>query len=160
MRARRTAQLVTAAAAAVACVTAAGPAVAAAARPSHHAPRFRVRVILDGARLTHTFIPSGSAARKTGPLSSPDDITMLGGHLFAGFQNGVGPQGEPSADGNTDSTVVEFSTAGLPKVRVRSAHAWETDDLRWVPAGEVGQLDLHPGFRQTWEAELREEVTG
>ena len=50
--------------------------------------------------------------------------------------------------------VVEFSTAGLPKVRVRSAHAWETDDLRWVPAGEVGKLELHPGFRQTWEAEL------
>jgi hypothetical protein len=112
MRAWRTAQLVTAAAAAVACVTAAGPAVAAAARPSHHAPGFRVRVVLDGAKLTHTFTPSGSATRKAEPLSSPDDITMLGGHLFAGFQNGVGPQGEPSADGNTDSTVVEFSTGG------------------------------------------------
>ena len=71
-----------------------------------------VRVVLDGASLQHTFIPSGPATAKTEALSSPDDITMLGGHLFAGFQNGVGPQGEPSADGNTDSTVVEFTPAG------------------------------------------------
>jgi hypothetical protein len=112
MRVRRTAQLVTAAAAVVACVSAAGPALATVSRAARPVPRFRARVVLDGARLKHTFTPAGTATRKTEPLSSPDDITMLGGHLFAGFQNGVGPQGEPSADGNTDSTVVEFTTAG------------------------------------------------
>src|ERR1700722_18751315 len=112
MRVRQTIRLVTASAAAVACLAAAGPAVAAASRPAHQGPRFRVRVILDGAALSHSFIPAGATASKREALSSPDDITTLGGHLFAGFQNGVGPQGQPSADGNTDSTVVEFTPAG------------------------------------------------
>jgi hypothetical protein len=31
--------------------------------------------------------------------------------LFTAFQNGVGSQGEPSTDGNLDSTVVEFNRA-------------------------------------------------
>jgi hypothetical protein len=48
----------------------------------------------------------------TEPLSSPDDITMLGHDLFTTFQNGVGPQGQPSADGNTDSTIVVYTTHG------------------------------------------------
>jgi hypothetical protein len=37
---------------------------------------------------------------------------MTGGNLFTGFQNGVGPQGQASTDGNRDSTVVEFTPAG------------------------------------------------
>jgi hypothetical protein len=36
----------------------------------------------------------------------------LGGHLYVGFQNGVGSQGEPSSSGNLDSTLVEFTPAG------------------------------------------------
>jgi hypothetical protein len=47
-------------------------------------------------------------------LSKPDDITRLGDNLFVGFQNGVGPQGEPSADGNQDSTIVELTLSGQP----------------------------------------------
>lgn len=112
MTVRRTATLAVASAAALASLVLAGPALAAGSHPAHHASPFRVRVILNGASLKHTFIPSGSATAKTEALSGPDDITMLGGHLFAGFQNGVGPQGQPSADGNTDSTVVEFTPAG------------------------------------------------
>jgi hypothetical protein len=112
MTVRRTATLAVASAAALASLALAGPALAAGSHPAHHASPFRVRVILNGASLKHTFIASGSATAKTEALSSPDDITMLGGHLFAGFQNGVGPQGQPSADGNTDSTVVEFTPAG------------------------------------------------
>ncbi len=45
-------------------------------------------------------------------LSNPDDITRLGNDLFVGFQNGVGPQGQASTDGNLDSTVVELSLTG------------------------------------------------
>ena len=45
-------------------------------------------------------------------ISGPDDITSFGDHIFVGFQNGVGPQGEPSTTGNTDSTVVEFNLKG------------------------------------------------
>lgn len=114
MTARRTALAAIAATATVACFAAAGPAIASALHPaqSRSAPQYRVRVILDGAKLTHTFVPAGSSNPATEPLSSPDDVTLLGGRLFVAFQNGVGPQGEPSSDGNTDSTVVAFTQAG------------------------------------------------
>jgi len=36
----------------------------------------------------------------------------LGGNLYVGFQDGVGSQGEASASGNLDSTLVEFTPAG------------------------------------------------
>ena len=36
----------------------------------------------------------------------------LGGKLYAGFQNGVGSQGEVAPSGNLDSTLVEFTSAG------------------------------------------------
>ena len=37
---------------------------------------------------------------------------MIGGKLFVGFQNGVGPQGQASTDGNRDGAVVEFTPNG------------------------------------------------
>jgi hypothetical protein len=75
-------------------------------------PGYQVRQILNGMRLRHTFTPAGSAARRSEALADPDDITVLGQDLYTAFQDGVGPQGQPSADGNTDSTVVEFTAAG------------------------------------------------
>jgi hypothetical protein len=36
----------------------------------------------------------------------------LGGHLYVGFQNGVGSQGEVAPSGSLDSTLVEFTPAG------------------------------------------------
>ncbi len=36
----------------------------------------------------------------------------LGGNLYAGFQHGVGSQGEASTSGNLDSTLVEFTPSG------------------------------------------------
>jgi hypothetical protein len=45
-------------------------------------------------------------------LSAPDDITAMGGSIFVAWQNGVGPQGEPAPNGNTQSTVVEYSSNG------------------------------------------------
>ena len=68
--------------------------------------------MLNGAKLRHSFTPSGSARTRSEALADPDDITVLGHDIYTAFQNGVGPQGEPSTDGNTDSTVVEFTAAG------------------------------------------------
>jgi len=75
-------------------------------------PPFHVSEVLSGGSLHHTFTPVGSAVAKTEPLSHPDDITRLGDDLFVGFQNGVGPHGQASTDGNLDSTVVELSLTG------------------------------------------------
>ena len=69
--------------------------------------------MLSGGSLQHTFTTASSGAPQTEHLANPDDLTVLGDHLFVGFQNGVGPQGEPSkATGNLDSTVVEFTATG------------------------------------------------
>jgi len=78
------------------------------------APAFNVTDILSGASLHHTFMPTGSSVPQSEVLSKPDDITRLGDDLFVGFQNGVGTQGEPSADGNRDSTIVELTLRGHP----------------------------------------------
>lgn len=96
-------------------------AAAAAAAPAHvrpsaarhpHGSQLKVRQILNGAKLHHSFTVAGSSTRKTEALAGPDDITVLGHHIFTAFQNGVGSQGEPSTDGNTASTVVEFTASG------------------------------------------------
>jgi len=78
-------------------------------------PGFRSTIILSGSKLHHRFTPVGVAAATatvTESLTNPDDITRLGNSIFVGFQNGVGPQGQPSTDGNPDSTVVEFTSTG------------------------------------------------
>jgi hypothetical protein len=78
-------------------------------------PGFQATQIVSGSSLHHTFTPVGStttASTATETLSKPDDITQLGDELFVGFQNGVGPQGEPNLHGNTDSTIVQFSQSG------------------------------------------------
>jgi len=89
---------------------AAGAAVAQAGDSAPHAAAaqsaFTNKVFASGASLSHG-TPKGKQ-----PLSAPDDITYLGGHIFVGFQNGVGPQGEASPTGDKDSTVVEFDQAG------------------------------------------------
>ena len=76
------------------------------------ARHYRVRRILNGMKLRHRFTPAGSGTRRSEPLTSPDDITVLGHHIYTAFQNGIGPQGQPSSDGNTDSTIVEFTATG------------------------------------------------
>jgi hypothetical protein len=77
-----------------------------------HPARYQVRPILLGSKLHHTFVPAGTNKRESEPLSQPDDITHIGSEVFTGFQNGIGPQGQASTDGNLDSTIVEFTTAG------------------------------------------------
>jgi hypothetical protein len=75
---------------------------------------FTVHQILSGTTLTHEFTPADSATPSTEELADPDDITELGGNIFVGFQNGVGPQGQAGTDGNLDSTVVELKRNGDP----------------------------------------------
>jgi hypothetical protein len=52
-------------------------------------------------------------------LSAVDDITNMGGSIFVAWQNGVGPKGEPAANGNTQSTVVQYSRSG------RNLQSWQ-----------------------------------
>ena len=75
-------------------------------------PTYHVRQILSGQSLHHWYTRAGSRKKHRESLTKPDDITMIGGRLFVGFQNGVGPQGQASTDGNRDSTVVEFTPNG------------------------------------------------
>ena len=81
---------------------------AAASSASGTATGFVSRPFATGVTVTHS-TPSGKA-----PVTQPDDITTIGGHLFVCFQNGVGPQGEPSqpTKGVVDSTIVDFSSSG------------------------------------------------
>jgi hypothetical protein len=79
---------------------------AAAGGPLH------VTQVAFGGKLRHTFRAGGAGAPRAEALSHPDDITRLGQDVFVTFQNGVGPQGEASPDGNLDSTIAEFTLAG------------------------------------------------
>ena len=76
-------------------------------------PTYNVRTILSGKSLHHWYTKAGSKQQHSEPLTQPDDITRIGNHLFTGFQNGVGPQGQASTDGNRDSTIVEFTLSGV-----------------------------------------------
>jgi hypothetical protein len=71
-----------------------------------------VKQIIFGTTLKHSYQPNGKGAVRTEHLTQPDDLVALGGNLYVGFQNGVGPQGEASPSGNLDSTLVEFTPAG------------------------------------------------
>ena len=75
-------------------------------------PSYYVRQIVSGQSLHHRYTRAGSRQPHRESLTQPDDITMTGGNLFTGFQNGVGPQGQASTDGNRDSTIVEFAPNG------------------------------------------------
>jgi hypothetical protein len=87
----RTAKIPAAAAAVTAGLLAAGLPIAAAspaaagARQHAMAPHYRVRQILNGMKLRHTFVLAGSTKRRSGPLANPDDITVLGRHLYTAF---------------------------------------------------------------------------
>jgi hypothetical protein len=72
----------------------------------------QVTRIAYGKKLHHTFLPNGKGTAHTEALASPDDIADLHGNIFVTFQNGVGPQGQASPDGNLDSTIVEFTQSG------------------------------------------------
>jgi hypothetical protein len=64
--------------------------------------------------------------------SSPDDICRLGDEVFVGYQNGVGPNGEPNASGGTASTIVEYNRDGSVV-------------NQWSVTGKVDGLGSDPG---------------
>ena len=67
------------------------------------------------AATTGVALPAGfhaSVFASGGKLTGPDDITQLNGHVYVGYQNGVGPNGDPSSTGNTTGTVVEYTLQG------------------------------------------------
>jgi hypothetical protein len=73
---------------------------AAGAGPAHWDVRVLARnpvVRVDGKRLK---------------LSSPDDVTELGGRIFVTWQNGVGPQGQPAGNGIVFSVITEYAPGG------------------------------------------------
>jgi hypothetical protein len=84
----------------------------AAATTHQPAPTYHVRVLLSGKNLHHRYTKAGSPEQHAEPLAAPGGITYLDGHLFTAFQNGVGPHGQASRDGNRDSTIVEFTLSG------------------------------------------------
>jgi hypothetical protein len=109
---------------------AAGAAPAAARRGSESswaagAAIFTSRVFATGNDITDR-IPRG---RET--ISRPDDITYMNGRIYVGFQNGVGPQGQASASGNTRSTIVAFNRWGRPVAK-------------WNVAGKCDGLTADP----------------
>jgi hypothetical protein len=87
-------------------------ALPASAKVQWPTPTYTVRVILSGKSLHHWYTKAGSRKRYSEPLADPDDVTRFGNDLFTTFQNGVGPQGQASPDGNRDSTIVEFTLYG------------------------------------------------
>ncbi|MGH2718677.1 MAG: hypothetical protein ACRDJU_08875 [Actinomycetota bacterium] len=103
---------IVAAATATATLIAGGLAATAASASGSRATPQRLVTVLNGADLQHSFTPVSGPGTVTETLSAPDDITRDGSNLFTAFQNGVGPQGQPSTSGNTDSTVVEFTATG------------------------------------------------
>jgi hypothetical protein len=71
---------------------------------------FTVKQLILGETLKHSFQPNGTGAMQTEHLVQPDDIAALRGHLYVGFQNNLGPQGEVAGSGNLDSTLVGTRT--------------------------------------------------
>ena len=51
-------------------------------------------------------------AQGTSSVIKPDDITIIGGKIFIGFQNGVGSDGIAASTGETKSTVQEYDQTG------------------------------------------------
>ena len=59
-----------------------------------------------------TKVFSNGSINNTPSTTQPDDITLMGGNIFIGRQNGVGSDGAPSKSGITNSTVQEFDKTG------------------------------------------------
>jgi hypothetical protein len=87
---------------------------------------FASRVFATGNEISH---PIAGGGHET--ISQPDDITYLNGRIYVGFQNGVGPQGQASGSGNSDSTIVAYDLSGRPVTK-------------WNVAGKCDGLTADP----------------
>jgi hypothetical protein len=70
-------------------------------------------------------------AAGSGATNLPDDIVRLDGKIFVGYQNGVGPMGQPGPGGITTSTVIEYDDAG-------------NVINQWTPTGRIDGLGADP----------------
>jgi hypothetical protein len=98
-----------------------------AATPRQGYPSYQVKQVLYGADLRH----KNSHTGKNEALSQPAAITQSGGTAYAAFDNGVGTQGQASASGNLDSTIVQFAPGG-------------SVSGQWDVAGQVAGLGANP----------------
>ncbi|HEY8319845.1 MAG TPA: hypothetical protein VIG76_13570 [Amnibacterium sp.] len=114
-RARYRAIIAGTALAAAAVGTASTPATAA---PRHPESGFTVR-----------------AFPAVGSESKPDDLTRLGNAIYVAFQNGVGPKGEASPTGVTESRIQQYSLSGEP-------------GASWAVTGKVDGLTADPAHRR------------
>jgi hypothetical protein len=94
------------------CSSSSSTSSAPSASPSAPSGTLTVKQIAFGTTLHHSFQPGGTGTATTASLSQPDDLVAVGGHIYVGFQNGVGSQGEPAPSGNLNSTLVEFTPTG------------------------------------------------
>jgi len=114
-------------------------------------PTYNVRTILSGKSLHHWYYKAGSKKRHSEPLTLPDDITRIGNDLFTGFQNGVGPQGQASTDGNSDSTIVEFTLSGVVVNQKRSSGPSTALDRHCVPSHhQRPSSEITTGIDPSW----------
>jgi hypothetical protein len=134
---RKTATLAVAGVAVAAGATTAGLlASAASAAPASHAsqkqnPSYQVRDVLYGWNQSH----KNSHTGKPEELTDPAGLTQYDGSLYAAFTNGVGSQGQASASGNLDSTIVEFTPGG-------------SVEAQWDVAGQAEGLAANPSTGQ------------
>ncbi|MFZ0215768.1 MAG: hypothetical protein WAM30_07465, partial [Candidatus Dormiibacterota bacterium] len=82
-----------------------------------------------GLQLPRGFVSVAFTAN--GSVTQPDDITRLDHNLFVAYQNGVGSKGEPAANGQTESTVVEFAP-------------WGSELASWNVVGKVDGMTADP----------------
>jgi hypothetical protein len=99
-----------------------------------------VKQLAFGSKLHHTF--QVGSVWHTDALTGPDDLSSFGAivgggnaprgaGIYVAFQNGVGAQGEPSSDGNVDSTIAAFTFGG------REVRQWDV-------TGKVDGLTVDP----------------
>jgi hypothetical protein len=110
-RCTRVAQIAALAAIAVLGLTACGSSsnnkkTTSTAAQTHTASGFTSSLWVNAVGMSH------NTSRGAQPVIGPDDMAYLDGHVFVGFQNGVGSMGETSPTGNKDSTIVEFDAQG------------------------------------------------
>jgi hypothetical protein len=122
----------------------------AASAHSQSGPSYQVRDVLYGWNMKH----KNSHTGKSEELSDPSGLAQYGGNLYASFTNGVGAQGQASASGNLDSTIVEFTAGGsvvaqwdvAGQAKGLTANPATSEVIATVnPAGNSSLYSIEPG---------------
>jgi len=128
----------------------ASSATAAPAAHKQSGPSYQVRDVLYGWNMKH----KNSHTGKSEELSDPSGLAQYSGNLYASFTNGVGAQGQASASGNLDSTIVEFTSGGsvvaqwdvAGQAKALTANSATGEVIATVnPAGSSSLYGIEPG---------------